>query len=153
MLFSRAAVHGIYALCYLNQAKENTLFSSPAVAAALGIPRDQAAKVLQSLNNARLVRSMRGRHGGYVLTKQLDEISVLDVLDALNPPEDDWRLRPKTCNRDPNRVCSAHRGLRRLNDRARQALVGETLAGLAGAVCTDIGISSRSPRAELACVT
>lgn len=112
MLFSRTAVHGIYALCYLNQAKKESSLSSPAVASALGIPHDQAAKVLQTLNNAGLVRSIRGRSGGYVLMQPLDKISVVDVLDALNPPDDDQRLRPKTCKRDPSRRCSAHSGCR-----------------------------------------
>lgn len=139
MLFSRTAVHGIYALCYLNKAKSGATLSAPAVAEAMGIPRDQASKVLQSLSLAGLVESIRGRHGGYMLVRQFDQISVIDVLDALNPPEDDERLRPKTCERDSRRLCAAHSGLQRLNDRVRQSLIGETLAGLEGTVCSDSG--------------
>lgn len=153
MLFSRTTVHGIYTLCYLSQERSGNPLSSCGVSAALGIPRDQAAKVLQSLNNAGLVQSVRGRRGGYRLVKRLDEIAVVDVLDALNPPEDDERLRPKTCRRDPARMCSAHSGLRRLHDRVRQALVGETLAGLAGTVCHDLDTSSRKPRIGLVCMS
>jgi Rrf2 family protein len=138
MLFSRTAVHGIYALCYLNQAERGTLVSAPAVAAAFGIPRAHASKVLQSLNNAGLVRSIRGRRGGYMPIKQLNEISVVEVLDALNPPDDDERLRPKTCKRDSGQMCGAHRGLQRLNSRARDALADETLEGLSGTVCNDL---------------
>lgn len=153
MLFSRTAVHGIYALCYLNRAKSGTSLSAPRVALALNIPRDQASKVLQSLNNAGLVQSIRGRRGGYTLMKSLDEISVIEVLDALNPPENDERLRPKTCKRDPTRMCSAHKGLRRLNDRVRKALIGERLAGLAGTVCSDMEQSKSEQRVALGCVT
>lgn len=153
MLFSRTTVHGVYALCYLNRARTGKPLSSHAVAAALGIPREQAAKVLQSLNHAQLVQSTRGRRGGYVLMKPLDEISIVDVLDALNPPEDDERLRPKTCNRKSGRLCSAHRGLLELNERARQALVGETLASLAGTICHVLDTPMCEPRAELVCVT
>ncbi len=133
-----------------SSASPATSLSSPALAAALGMPRDQAAKVLQSLNNARLVQSIRSRRGGYVLMKQLDEISVIEVLDALNPREDSERLRPKTCMCDPTRMCRAHRSLRRLNGRVRQALAGESVARL---VRSDLGASSREPRAELLCVT
>lgn len=153
MLFSRTAVHGIYALCYLDRAKSGTPLSSHAVATALGIPRDQAAKVMQSLNTAGIVQSIRGRCGGYAMLRKLDEISVIDMLDALNPPEDDERLRPKTCKRDSSRICDAHRGMRALNERVRQALAGETLAGLAGTVCSELGTSSREGRTEIACVT
>ena len=153
MLFSRTAVQGIYALCYLNTAKCEGPLSSPAVAEALGIPRDQAAKVLQCLNNTGLVQSVRGRNGGYVLLKRLNAILVVDVLDALNPPEDDERLRPKTCKRDSTRMCSAHHGLQGINQRVRQALGGETLAALDGTVCSDLGILGGEPRAELVCAT
>lgn len=64
MLFSRTAVHGIYARCYLNQTKNGDRCSSLAMAAALGIPKDQASKVVQSLNHAGFVESIRGRRGG-----------------------------------------------------------------------------------------
>lgn len=152
MLFSRTAVHGIYVVCYLNREKSGYPLSSPAVAAALGIPRYQAAKVLQSLSHAGLVHSSRGRRGGYRLVKQLNDISVIEVLDALNPPEGDERLRPKTCKRDMGHLCSAHRGLKRLHESLRQALVGETLAGLTETVWSDLNTSGRESPAELVCI-
>jgi len=149
MLFSRTAVHGIYTLCFLNRESNTGPLPSSVVATALGIPREQAAKVLQGLNNAGLVESIRGRRGGYMLTRKLNAVSVTDVLDALNPPEDDARMRPESCKRDPTELCSAHRGLQRLNDRVRKALAGEMLTGLTGTVCTDVDLSSGNRRAEL----
>ncbi len=151
MLFSRTAVHGIYALCYLNRAGNGRPLPSPVIASDLGIPRDQAAKVLQSLNNAGLVRPTRGRRGGYTLVKRLDDISVVEVLDALNPPEDDERLRPKTCKRDPSNMCNAHKGLQRLNERVREALAGETLSELAGTVCSDLQSTSEEEYVKILC--
>lgn len=153
MLFSRAAVHGIYTLCYLNRAASGTSPSSPMVAASVGIPREQASKVLQRLSRAGLVRSIRGRRGGYVLVKKLEDISVVDVLDALNPPENDERLRPKTCKRDSTTMCQAHHGFQQLNDRIRRVLGNETLAGLVGSVCSDLNSFRQEPRGELFCAT
>lgn len=69
MLFSRTAAHGIYALCYRNRAKSGFPLSSPTVASALGIPQDQAAAIIQSLNNVGLVHSIRARYGRYILVK------------------------------------------------------------------------------------
>ncbi len=153
MLFSRTAVHGIYALCFLKRQENGTPLSAPVVAASLGIPRDQASKVLQSLNNAGLVDSIRGRFGGYVVTKSLNEIPVVEVLDALNPPEEDEHLRPRTCNRNPKRMCNAHRGLQRLNERVRDALLGETLAELDGTVCHNVDASDSASNSKLVYVT
>ncbi|MFQ5795598.1 MAG: RrF2 family transcriptional regulator [Candidatus Bipolaricaulia bacterium] len=40
-------------------------------------------KILQELRKAELVEAKHGRNGGYVLTHAPDEISVLDVVEAL----------------------------------------------------------------------
>ncbi len=137
MFFSRTAVHGIYAICYLSRQQAGDVIPSATVAAALGITQTHAAKVLKSLSMAGVVSSVRGRHGGYWLAKKMGEIRVVDVLDALNPLRDQNYLRAEICQGDKDRMCNAHCGLLRLEDRMRRALACETLEGLAGSVCTD----------------
>ena len=44
------------------------------------------AKQLQSLSRAGLVRSVQGKAGGYVLTREPDSITVLDVVEAVDGP-------------------------------------------------------------------
>ncbi len=136
MLFSGTAIHGVYALCYLNRQPRGTVVSANAVATAVGIPKDYASKVLKRLVSAGLVDSVIGRCGGYALAQELRKISLVEVLDALNPPEEEDRLRPQSCKGEPSRMCTAHRGLLRLNGRVRRALSNETLAALAGPVCS-----------------
>lgn len=104
MLFSRTAVHGVHALCHLSRERTGKPPSSSGLAAVLGIPRERAARVLQSLNSARLACSIRGRRGGYMLRKQLDEIAGVDVPGLLNPLEDDEHLRPKDRKRGAARI-------------------------------------------------
>ena len=72
------------------------------------------------------------------MTKPMDEILIVDVLDALNPSQQESRLQAVNCRQGRARLCSAHRGLMRLENRVRSALTGETLGGLAGTVCTDV---------------
>lgn len=90
---------------------------------------------------------------GYALIKPLEETLVSDVLDALNPPENDERLRPKSCKREPTRVCSAHLGMQRLNERVRQTPAARTLAGLVGTMCSDLEQPDSESGVALACVT
>ncbi|WP_202238376.1 Rrf2 family transcriptional regulator [Actinacidiphila reveromycinica] len=45
------------------------------------------AKQLQALSRAGLVRSVQGKAGGYVLTREPASISVLDVVEAVDGPE------------------------------------------------------------------
>ncbi len=134
MLFSATAIHGIYALCYLNRQQRGTAVSADEVATAVRIPKDYASKVLRRLVDAGLVDSVIGRGGGYALAKELGDISLVVVLDALNPPQNEDRLRPRCCHGEPSRVCGAHRGLLRLNARVRRAISKETLTALVGPV-------------------
>jgi len=47
------------------------------------IPQSFLAKILQKLVKAKIVRSYRGVKGGFSLAKQSREISMLDVLEAV----------------------------------------------------------------------
>jgi Rrf2 family protein len=47
------------------------------------IPRSFLAKILQKLVKAKIVRSYRGVKGGFSLTKPAHDITVLDVLEAI----------------------------------------------------------------------
>ncbi|MEW2522896.1 RrF2 family transcriptional regulator [Actinacidiphila alni] len=45
------------------------------------------AKQLQALSRAGLVRSVQGKSGGYVLTREPASITVLDVVEAVDGPD------------------------------------------------------------------
>lgn len=47
------------------------------------IPKSFLAKIFQHLARAGLVRSIRGSHGGFALLKSPDEISVLEIIEAV----------------------------------------------------------------------
>lgn len=145
MIFSRTAVHGIYSLCYLSRQRPGAVLTAAAVGAAVGITKEHASKVLKWLAAAGIVSSVRGRQGGYALSRQLDEISLIEVLDALNPAQDRSRLQAESCTGTRARLCSAHRGLLRLEDRVWKTLAGETLGGLAGSVCAIVDASMNTP--------
>jgi Rrf2 family protein len=56
------------------------------------LPQGYLAKVMQSLTRAGILHSKRGLHGGFTLTRPPSEISIFDVIDAVDP------IRPyETC--------------------------------------------------------
>jgi Rrf2 family protein len=57
------------------------------VAQQLGIPRLYLSKILQILTRRGLLRSQRGRNGGFALAKPAPKISVLEILDAVGQAE------------------------------------------------------------------
>jgi Rrf2 family protein len=54
------------------------------IAEATQIPRGYLSKVMQSLVRADLVNSQRGLHGGFVLARPASQITVLDILAAVD---------------------------------------------------------------------
>ncbi|GAF82337.1 unnamed protein product, partial [marine sediment metagenome] len=86
MVLGKTLIHGVYVLCYLSRQERGTVVSSEAVAQAVGVPAEHARKILQSLGSAGLVASVRGRAGGFLLSRELEQVSVLEVLEAVSPP-------------------------------------------------------------------
>jgi Rrf2 family transcriptional regulator, nitric oxide-sensitive transcriptional repressor len=60
-------------------------YSAEQLARATRLPRRYAHKVLQALVRAELVRSQPGPGGGYSLVRPADELSILDVVNAVQP--------------------------------------------------------------------
>jgi FeS assembly SUF system regulator len=57
-----------------------------ALAAATGVPEPTVRKVLKTLAHAGIVDSVRGTHGGYALARPAADISVADVVIAVEGP-------------------------------------------------------------------
>ena len=55
------------------------------ISAETRVPAGYLSKVLQGLSRAGLVNARRGLHGGYSLARGLDELTVLDVINAVDP--------------------------------------------------------------------
>jgi Rrf2 family protein len=60
-------------------------YSAEQIAETTRVPRRYAHKVLQALVRAGLVRSQSGPGGGYALVRAPDEVSILDVVNAVEP--------------------------------------------------------------------
>jgi Rrf2 family iron-sulfur cluster assembly transcriptional regulator len=105
----------------LRQISETTEISKPYL--------DQVAV---GLKTSALIRSMRGRGGGYQLTRPADEISVRQIIEAAIGPINvvDCALRPETCGRSD--CCECRWVYQRINDEVTNLLNGMTLDELAG---------------------
>jgi Rrf2 family protein len=55
------------------------------IATSTRVPAGYLSKVLQALGRAQLVQSQRGLHGGFTLARGADEITVLNVINAVDP--------------------------------------------------------------------
>jgi Rrf2 family protein len=78
------AEYALRAMVVLARDAGNTR-SADEIAAATRVPRRYVNKVLQALVRAHLVRSQPGPGGGYALRRAPDQVSLLDVVNAVEP--------------------------------------------------------------------
>ncbi len=56
------------------------------IAESARVPRPYLVKVLQALARSGIVKTRRGIGGGVSLTRNLNEVTILDVVSAVDPP-------------------------------------------------------------------
>ncbi|MBV6303380.1 SUF system Fe-S cluster assembly regulator [Candidimonas humi] len=77
------------------------MFSVADLASTLGLGQPTVSKVLKALARSELVKSSRGAHGGYVLSRPPERISIAQLVDAL----EDQPFGLTECSATPG-VCS-----------------------------------------------
>jgi len=68
------------------QEKSDKPLASHIVAEERGIPERFLLKVLKPLVSARVLRSVKGPHGGYQLVKKPADVSLLEIVEAVDGP-------------------------------------------------------------------
>jgi Rrf2 family protein len=84
--FTKRADYGLMAIHYIAVHEDLGAVSAKRIADEFHIPAELLAKILQRLAKKRLITSTSGPKGGYVLARRPSEISVGDVVRALEGP-------------------------------------------------------------------
>ena len=86
MKFSRAVEYALEGLVYMAQHGGNRPLASHITAQARGIPELFLLKLLKPLVSAGVLRSVKGPNGGYRLARRPQDISLLEVVEAVDGP-------------------------------------------------------------------
>ncbi len=84
---SQTSGYAILALACLDQVSEQYILAKD-IAACTGIRLPYLSKILYALSQAGLVDSKRGYRGGFRLVRPADELSIAEIVDAIDGP--DW---------------------------------------------------------------
>jgi Rrf2 family protein len=84
--FTKRADYGLMAIHYIAVQEDLGAVSAKRIAEEFHIPSELLAKILQRLAKKKLITSTNGPKGGYVLSRRPSEISVGDVVRALEGP-------------------------------------------------------------------
>jgi Rrf2 family transcriptional regulator, nitric oxide-sensitive transcriptional repressor len=83
-MFSQTVEYALRAVTYLAQNCEAAC-TTEQIAKATSVPQAYLAKVLQSLLRSGITQSQRGIKGGIRLARSAEELSMLDVVQAVDP--------------------------------------------------------------------
>jgi Rrf2 family protein len=86
MKLTRASSYALHALVHMAGQKKNDPVASHLIAQARGIPDRFLLKVLKPLVTAQVLQSVKGPNGGYRLARPPSEITMLEVLEAVDGP-------------------------------------------------------------------
>ncbi len=82
-MISQTTEYALRAVVYLADQEEPR--TTAEIAVATQVPAGYLSKVMQGLSKAGIVHSQRGLHGGFVLADAPDELTVLAVIEAVEP--------------------------------------------------------------------
>jgi Rrf2 family protein len=83
-MISQTAEYALRAIVLLGASPGRPL-TTQQLATESGVPAGYLSKVLQGLGRAGLVEAQRGPRGGVTLARRLDELTVLEVINAVDP--------------------------------------------------------------------
>jgi Rrf2 family nitric oxide-sensitive transcriptional repressor len=111
--------------------------TSEKLAEATQTPHDYLSKVMRDLVRSGLVTSTRGRQGGFALARPASKISVLDIVNAVEPLR-----RITSCplgNPSHTQLCPLHRCLDDAMAQIEHAFASNTLSDLVDGTAVPMG--------------
>lgn len=106
------------------------VYSAGEVAHRIRVAQPTVSKILKLLARGALVTSLRGARGGYRLARAPSEISLAQIIDAMEGPIGltECSSAPGLCKQEPS--CRIRANWRRINGTIRRALDGITLTDM-----------------------
>ena len=120
------------------------VFSAADLAATLGLGQPIVSKVLKSLAQREIVKSTRGARGGYALSRAAEDISIADIIDALDEQPfglTECTSTPGSCSVEAD--CSIRSNWQRINAIVRNTLEQVSIADMVNPIAPIEFISGR----------
>ncbi len=136
--FTKRADYGLMAIHYIAIHEDFGAVSAKRIAEEFSIPPELLAKILQRLARERLIDSQNGPRGGYVLARRPIEITVGQVVRALEGPINIVECLDEDSDCPQMARCNLRRPVQKIQVAISQLLDSMTLAELVGADVPDL---------------
>jgi Rrf2 family transcriptional regulator, iron-sulfur cluster assembly transcription factor len=134
MIYSRSAEYAIRALVQLAGLADGEYAMVKHIAAETAIPPHFLAKILQDLARDGFLRSSKGPHGGFRLHIAPAELSMLQIVEAVDGAGRFKRCIGGSAECNDRALCGMHDSWKALRSRIIEYLEGTSVADLATAL-------------------
>jgi Rrf2 family protein len=134
MLYSRPCEYALRALTHITVNKDTQLIRAQEIAEIEKLPAPYLAKLLQQLARAGLLVSVKGPKGGFGLARSPSEISLLEVVSAVDGEEGFTRCAVGLAECSDSAPCPLHDTWVPLRTEILDYMAGMSLADLAEAM-------------------
>lgn len=131
MIYSKPCMHGLRAMIHIATCQSETPVRGEDIARDAGLPQPFLSKILKTLASKGILHSVRGPGGGFRLARPANEVTLLDVVEAIDGTTqfDGCALGWKACaDEDP---CPLHNSWKQIRTDLKAYLARTTVAELA----------------------
>lgn len=131
-MLSNTAEYALRTVLYIADQEPGVPVRVDDIAAALGLPRNYLSKILHRLAREGLLRSSRGKGGGFVLARPAARIALIDVVslfDEMGPSRRCLLGRAQCSDANP---CQAHHRWKGVSERLNAFFRETRVADLVG---------------------
>jgi Rrf2 family protein len=134
MIFSSATEYAIRGLSELAGRNSAAPIMLDDLVAGTSLPRDFVAKIFQKLVRAGILKSAKGRGGGFTLARPQHDVTLLNIVEAIEGPQlmDRCVVGLEQCN--DSMPCSQHDLYKPIRQRLKDYLHTTTLADMAASL-------------------
>jgi Rrf2 family protein len=147
MRLSEGVEWGLHCVSVLARLPEGATLPTKVLAEFHGLSETYLSKHLQALTNGQIIESVPGPKGGYRLARPQEEITLLEVVEAIDGRESlfrctEIRLQGSQAqgSRVPRLPCAIHVAMARADKAWREALSVQTIADINNQYAQDVGL-------------
>ncbi|KGG79893.1 RrF2 family transcriptional regulator [Caloranaerobacter azorensis] len=113
MKITQEADYALRIILFLSKAGMDTTVDAKNISKSENIPTRFTLKILRKLTKAGLTKSFRGVNGGYSLNRNPENITLKDVIEAIDGPiyVNRCQYDDKYCNLHRTNTCDIHKAL------------------------------------------
>lgn len=130
-MFSKACEYGLRALTVIAEAgRENKKIGIKEICKASNTPESFTAKILQNLVKRQILSSQKGPSGGFYISKNLADISLYEIVDAIDGKNIFNKCGLGLTNCNASKPCPLHFQFEKVRDELNDMCKNNTLKDL-----------------------